>query len=82
MQLAVDELSNVAALAQKSRVPGIVTGQGAGRPPVIRYVPKSAEVEVDDAVVASGIDGIYQKGLLIGYVSKVDSDSTSLFQKV
>ena len=82
VQLALDELSNVAALGQRNRVPGIVTGQGAGRSLVLRYVPKSAEVAVGDAVVASGIDGIYQKGLLIGYVSQVDSDSTSLFQKV
>jgi rod shape-determining protein MreC len=82
VQLVLDELSNVAALIQNSRVPGIVTGQGAGRPLVLRYVPKSAELSLGDAVVASGIDGLYQKGLLVGYISQVDNDSTSLFQKI
>ena len=82
VQLVLDELSNVAAVVQKNRVPGTVTGQGAGKPLIMRYVAKSAEVAVQDAVVASGIDGIYHKGLLIGYVSRVDVDSSSLFQKV
>lgn len=82
VQLVLDELSNVAAVVQKNRVPGTVTGQGAGKPLIMRYVAKSAEVAVHDAVVASGIDGIYHKGLLIGYVSRVDVDSPSLFQKV
>jgi rod shape-determining protein MreC len=82
VQLILDELSNVAATIQKNRVPGTVTGQGAGKPLLMRYVAKSAEVAVHDAVVTSGIDGIYHKGLLIGYVSRVDVDSSSLFQKV
>lgn len=82
VQLVLDELSNVATLVQSNRVPGIVTGQGAGRPLVLRYVPRNAELLPGDAVVASGIDGIYQKGLLIGYVSHIDKDSAGLFQKV
>jgi rod shape-determining protein MreC len=82
VQLVLDELSNVAALVQKNRVPGSVTGQGAGKPLLMRYVAKGAELVVNDAVVASGIDGIYHKGLLIGYVSEVVEDSTTLFQKI
>ncbi len=82
VQLVEDELSNVAGLLQESRVPGIVSGRGADRPLELRYVAKAAKVFPGDAVIASGIGGIYHKGLLIGYVIEVLPEESGLFQTV
>jgi rod shape-determining protein MreC len=38
----------------------------------MEYVSGIADVKVGDKIVTSGIDGIYPKGFVIGYVASVD----------
>jgi rod shape-determining protein MreC len=40
------------------------------------------DVRVGDEVVSSGIDGVYPKGLRIGYVSSVIRRNSGMFQAV
>jgi len=37
------------------------------------FVPATADVKVGDAIVTSGVDGIYPKGFAIGKVEQVDN---------
>jgi rod shape-determining protein MreC len=37
----------------------------------MRFVPALADVQVGDAVVTSGLDQIYPKGLVVGVVTRV-----------
>jgi len=63
--LLLDPGSKVSALLQDSREPGIVTG---GKKLTLRYVNRAATIKPGEAVITSGLGGVYPKGLLIGHV--------------
>lgn len=69
------------AFDQRSRVRGIVAGvvdDGL----TMKYVGRTADVRAGDAVVTSGLDGTFPRGLLIGEVSKVERQGPGLFVNV
>ncbi|HEV3216288.1 MAG TPA: rod shape-determining protein MreC [Vicinamibacterales bacterium] len=71
VQLLVDRNAGAGALVERSRAQGVVLGAGED---VLRmdYVSGIADVKPGDTIVASGIDGIYPKGFVIGKVESVD----------
>ena len=71
VQLLIDNNAAVGATIERSRAQGVVIGAGAGELRM-QYVPGTADVNVGDLVVTSGIDGIYPKGFVIGTVEQVD----------
>ncbi len=82
--LLTDNSSAIDALAQSSRAVGTVEG-GLGRSALkFRYVLKLKEflVNVGDRVIASGQDGVFPKGSLIGVVSKVNPQASGWFQDI
>jgi rod shape-determining protein MreC len=79
--LITDPNSAVAAMAQTSRARGIVEGRGS-EGCLLKYVHRSETLTEGDSVLASGLDGIYPKGTMIGTVSRVDRMETKLFQEV
>lgn len=79
--LIVDSRSAVDALFQEVRRAGVVVGNGTETCDM-KYVPINAPVEVGDAVLSSGVGGIYPKGLLMGTVVKVTRASQGLFQDI
>jgi rod shape-determining protein MreC len=69
------------AFDQRSRVRGIVAGvvdDGL----TMKYVGRTADVRAGDAVVTSGLDGTFPRGLLIGEISKVERQGPGLFVNV
>jgi rod shape-determining protein MreC len=86
VQVLLDRDSGIAALVERSRVSGVVSGQVAGNESgsedlVLKYVSERADVTVGDLVVTSGLDRIYPKGLVIGRVRFV-GQVTGLFRDV
>ncbi|MFN8391645.1 MAG: rod shape-determining protein MreC [Bdellovibrionota bacterium] len=82
--LLTDNSSAIDALAQTSRAAGTAEG-GFGRESLrLRYVLKIKEFQVNigERVIASGMDGVFPKGSLIGVVSKVNPNSSGLFQEI
>lgn len=71
VQLLIDRNAAAGALIERSRSQGVVIGAGDERLRM-EYVSEVADVAVGDAVVTSGIDGIYPKGLIIGRVETVE----------
>ncbi len=71
VQLLVDRNAGAGALVERSRAQGVVLGAGED---LLRmeYVSGVADVKTGDTIVTSGIDGIYPKGFVIGYVESVD----------
>lgn len=71
VQLLVDRNAGAGALVERSRAQGVVLGGGED---LLRmdYVSGIADVKSGDTIVASGIDGIYPKGFVIGKVESVD----------
>jgi len=76
-----DPNSALDVLVQRSRCQGIMEGRIKDLC-ILKYVQKSDDIQVGDAVVTSGMGGIFPKGLLIGTVSTVDRKRPGIFQYV
>ena len=73
VQLLIDRNAAAGAIVERSRAQGVVVGGGDER---LRmdYVSEAADIVVGDAVMTSGIDGIYPKGFVIGKVETVEKN--------
>lgn len=78
--LITDAASAVAALIQDNRARGICRGQGQSLK--FDFVLRKEEVNVGDAVITSGMGGIFPKGLLVGYVKSINRQDLGLFQGI
>jgi rod shape-determining protein MreC len=86
VQVLLDRDSGAGVLVERSRVPGVVSGQVSGPEAgaedlVLKYVAERADVVVGDVVVTSGLDRIYPKGLVVGRVRFVGKGS-GLFRDI
>ena len=81
VMLIIDQNSAVDALVQNTRARGIVKGESTDRC-IFQYVLRKHEIDIGDAVVSSGLDGVFPKGLRIGRVSGVVRRSSGIFQEV
>ncbi len=79
--LIFDQNSAIDAIVQRTRARGIVKGETTGRC-VLKYVLQKHDIRVGDVVVSSGLDGVFPKGLPIGYVSNVVKRTSGLFQEI
>ena len=61
---------SVAVMLMRSRATGVLQGLGSGRA-LIRYVSNQEVVQVGEAVLTSGLDHVFPRGLLVGYVAEV-----------
>jgi rod shape-determining protein MreC len=79
--LIIDHNSAVDALVQNDRARGIIKGGSEGQCS-FKYVLRKHDIESGDIVVSSGLDGVFPKGLAVGYVSKVIKPKSGIFQEV
>jgi len=79
--LLIDENSNVDSIVQGGRGQGILQGDTHGRC-LLKYVPKMEEVHAGDAIITSGICGVFPKSWLLGTISRVTKGENGLFQNV
>lgn len=79
--LLTDHSSGIAATIQRSRARGVVKGKGEGLC-TLEFTTREEDVKVGDMVVASGIGGIFLKGLPIGEVTMVKRGEYGIFQTV
>lgn len=70
VQTLVDPRFAMAARVQRTRVRGLAHGTGDVKCE-LRYIRDNDQVETGDLVVASGLEGIFPPGVLIGEVSSV-----------
>jgi rod shape-determining protein MreC len=62
--LVLDRQTAIDGVIQRSRARGIVRGEGSDELS-FEFVARGSDVQVDDQVITSGLDGVYPKGLLI-----------------
>jgi rod shape-determining protein MreC len=72
VQLLIDRNAAVGALLERTRAGGIVVGAEGNPPMRMELVSNLADVKAGDAIIASGVDGIYPKGYLIGRAEQVE----------
>ncbi len=81
VMLITDPNSAVDAVIQHNRARGIIKG-GTSGDCVLNYVLRKHDVAVSDAVVTSGMDGVFPKGLPIGHVATIVKRESGIFQDV
>jgi rod shape-determining protein MreC len=81
IMLIIDRNSSVDALVQRTRARGIIRGEATGQC-LFKYVLRKDDVRVGDKIVASGLDGVFPKGLPVGDVKEVVRRNSGLFQEV
>lgn len=81
--LDTDTRSNIDAIIQRTRVRGVVEGSG-GDTLVLKYIQQEQtdDVRIGDALLTSGLTGIFPKGLVIGEVSKIEQSPDSFFKYI
>jgi rod shape-determining protein MreC len=72
VQLLIDRSAAAGALVERTRAGGIVVGAEGDPPLHMESVSNLADVKTGDNVVASGVDGIFPKGYLIGRIEQSD----------
>ena len=81
VMLIIDRNSSVDALVQRTRARGIIKGEATGEC-LFKYVLRKDDVRVGDKIVASGLDGVFPKGLPVGDVKEVVRRNSGVFQEV
>jgi rod shape-determining protein MreC len=71
VQLLVDRSAAVAVKAERSGAQGIVLGSGESMLR-LEYVSTTADLQPGDALVTSGIDGVYPPGFNVGRVETIE----------
>ena len=81
VMLVIDRNSAVDALVQRSRARGIIKGESADQCR-FEFVLRKHDVQIDDTVIASGLDGVYPKGLRIGRVADISQGNSDIFYEI
>ncbi len=66
----------------RTGVRSVLYGAGTGRPLELRFIPPSADVQVGDQLITSGLDGIYPPGLAVAKVDAVERDTGQIFASI
>lgn len=81
VRLITDQQSGVAAMIQRTRALGVVTGS-IDRTLTMDFVDKAKLPKVGDVVITSGLGGVYPKGLVVGDVIDVDARRADLYPRI
>jgi len=79
--LSTDLRSNIEAIVQRTRVKGVVEGDGSGGL-TLKYVRRLDDVSLGDKIVTSGFSGLFPKGLVIGEVTSVAKGRDNFFKEI
>ena len=80
--LLTDKDHAVPVKVQRSGVRSVLYGTGVGRAPELRFTAPSADVQVGDVLVTSGLDGTYPPGLAVARVATVERETGQIFARI
>ena len=80
--LVTDKDQAVPVKVQRSGVRSVLYGSGAGRLPELRFMAPSADIQVGDVLVTSGLDGTYPPGLAVAKVTTLDRETGQMFAHI
>ncbi|MCC6503086.1 MAG: rod shape-determining protein MreC [Deltaproteobacteria bacterium] len=79
--LTTDLRSNIDVIIERTRVKGVVEGNGTDGL-VMKYVRQVDDVKPGDIVVTSGLSGVFPKGLAVGEVIRVEKSGDNFFKHI
>ena len=80
--LLTDKDHAVPVRVERSGVRSVFFGAGAGRPPELRFMAPSADIQPRDKLYTSGIDGTYPRGLAVAQVETVERETGQVFARI
>ena len=80
--LVTDKDHAVPVKVQRSGVRSVLYGAGAGHSPELRFMAPSADIQVGDVLVTSGLDGTYPAGLAVARVATLDRETGQMFARI
>lgn len=69
--------ASTAVMLGRSRATGILHGSGPGKA-YVRYISAQEQVQVGEPILTSGLDQVFPRGLLVGWVSGVSKGEVEL----
>lgn len=81
VQLLIDRNAAAGAMIERTRAQGVVLGTGDGYLE-LDYLSGMVDIVPGDTVVTSGIDGIFPKGFVIGWVDEVERSGGTTYKRV
>ena len=82
MLLIIDRNSAVAGMIQTTRQQGVIYGTGKMDELLMELESPAREVQQGDAVISSGLGGIFPKGLYVGKVKEILKDEYGLYERI
>jgi rod shape-determining protein MreC len=80
--LLTDKDQAVPVMVERNGLRTIVFGTGGADALSISFLPTNADIQKNDRLVTSGIDGTYPAGLAVARVSEIDRGATLAFSRV
>ncbi len=77
VQTILDTQSRIAAITATSKISGLVRGLGSNV--IFDLIIKNKKPETGELVIASGTDGIWPRGFIIGKIKEVKSQDNQVF---
>ncbi len=82
VQVITDKYAGVGAMLQNSRRMGEVRGLDQEARCELKNIRATDQVQVGEAVVTTGLDRIYPKGLMVGHVERIENDPHGPWHKI
>jgi rod shape-determining protein MreC len=79
VHLLLDSNFNVDVLLQRTRIRGVLKGQGSHG---VLKLNRQSEIRIGDTIITSGIVGGFAKGLPVGRVVRISYESDNVSQSV
>jgi rod shape-determining protein MreC len=80
--LVTDKDHAVPVKVERSGVRSVLYGAGAGRGPELRFMAPSADIQLGDLLVTSGLDGTYPPGLAVARVATLERETGQIFARI
>jgi rod shape-determining protein MreC len=80
--LVTDKDHAVPVKVQRSGVRSVLYGSGAAHAPELRFMAPSADIQVGDVLVTSGLDGAYPSGLAVARVATLERETGQIFARI
>ncbi len=79
--LLTDKNQSIPVQVSRSGLRAVLAGAGNGTLE-LKFLPSNADVQADDTLVTSGLDGIYLPGLPVARVKSIDRDNSFSFAQI
>ncbi|NQW65834.1 MAG: rod shape-determining protein MreC [Burkholderiales bacterium] len=81
--LVTDREHSIPVLNTRTGARGVAFGESGGAPLLeLRYMATNADIEIDDVLTTSGVDGVYPPGIPVAKVVKVERRADTVFARI